>query len=765
MSAISPEQWREISPLLDSALSISEEERGTWLATLRVERPDLAEVLETLLDEHRVLAEERFLLHDPPRPNQHTVTGQIVGAYRLVSQIGKGGMGNVWLAERADGRFDRQVAVKFLHFALASQAAVERFKREGKILGQLGDPHIAELIDAGVTHSGEPYLVLEYVRGKQIDEYCDERTLEVGARVRVFLDVLSGVARAHANLTVHRDIKPSNVLVSDSGDVKLLDFGIAKLLGATNSVAATQLTLEGGGGMTPLFAAPEQVTGSAITTATDIYALGALLYLLLTGRHPLGPGPHSPAVLIKAIVDVEPPRASDAVEAINAESTAVKRRSTSEKLRRQLRGDLDTIIAKTLKKNPAERYSSVTALADDLRRYLKHEPISARPDTIGYRTAKFIRRNRTAVTLSALTLLATITGVSSTVIQARTARRQRDLAFRERDRANRISEFVTNMFKVADPSEARGNSVTAREILDKASKEIDPGLANDPGLQAEMMHVMGNVYRRLGLYSTAQSLLERSVDIGRRADGPRSPEVLSAMNDLATVLVEQTRPTDAEKLQREALDLEQGSLGPENPITLSTMSDLATSMLEEGRYAEAVDLATRVLQTQSRLLGTYDARTLGTMYNLAIGLGRAGHFAESERLQRQAIDVGSRALGPDSPEVLNAMGNLGATLIFMGRYAEAETILQQTFQAQKRVLGLQHPETAHSAYNLACVSARQGHRDNALTVLREAIDYVPPRVLPKIETDADLASLHGDPRWTEIVAIAKDRTAEAKKAN
>jgi eukaryotic-like serine/threonine-protein kinase len=333
---------------------------------------------------------------------------------------------------------------------------------------------------------------------------------------------------------------------------------------------------------------------------------------------------------------------------------------------------------------------------------------------------------------------------------------------RERDRADHITAFMTDMFKVSDPSEARGNTITAREILDKASKDIDPGLANDPQLQAQMMHVMGNVYRRLGLYSVAQSLLERAVDVGRHADGPENPEVLSSMNDLATVLVQQTRPADAEKLQREALDLERHSLGTENPVTLSTMSDLATSLLEEGRYSEALDFANTVLETQRRVLGAYDARTLGTMNNIAIGLGRSGRLAESEKLQREAIEVGSRALGEDNPQVLNSAGNRGATLIFEGRYAEAEQILLSTFQAQKRVLGLQHPETAHSAYNLACVAARQGHPDQALAVLREAVDYVPPRVLPKIETDPDLASLHLDPRWREIIAIARQRTAAAK---
>src|SRR6202041_714368 len=297
-----------------------------------------------------------------------------------------------------------------------SRGGEERFKREGTILGRLAHEHIADLVDAGVSLSGQPYLILEYVEGDHIDRYCDDRMLNVEARVRLFLDVLVAVAHAHANLIVHRDIKPSNVLVSKDGQVKLLDFGIAKLLEAEGQEGlATLLTLEGGRAMTPEYAAPEQVTGAPVTTATDVYALGVLLYVLLTGQHPAGSGPHSPADLVKAIVDTEPTRPSGIVipARTNAKETttnAARRATTPEKLSRLMRGDLDTIVAKALKKNPQERYVSVTALADDLRRYLRHEPINARPDAITYRAAKFVRRNRTAVALTALALAATVAG-------------------------------------------------------------------------------------------------------------------------------------------------------------------------------------------------------------------------------------------------------------------------------------------------------------------------------------------------------------------
>src|SRR6202041_104227 len=312
-----------------------------------------------------------------------------------------------------------------------SRGGEERFKREGTILGRLAHEHIADLVDAGVSLSGQPYLILEYVEGDHIDRYCDDRMLNVEARVRLFLDVLVAVAHAHANLIVHRDIKPSNVLVSKDGQVKLLDFGIAKLLEAEGQEGlATLLTLEGGRAMTPEYAAPEQVTGAPVTTATDVYALGVLLYVLLTGEHPAGSGLRSVAELVKAIVDTEPKHPSDVVTTARdaseeITSNAARRTTTPEKLGRLLRGDLDTILAKALKKNPRERYASVTALADDLQRYLRHEPIAARPDTLTYRAGKFVRRNRIAVVLASLAFLAALAGVTGPVVQARRARAQR----------------------------------------------------------------------------------------------------------------------------------------------------------------------------------------------------------------------------------------------------------------------------------------------------------------------------------------------------
>jgi serine/threonine protein kinase len=414
MTKLRPDQWQAVSPHLDEALERTDEERAIWLASLRTENPTLASDLEILLREHRLLSEEGFLEKRAMElPGGPVEAGQTLGVYKLVSQIGHGGMGTVWLAERNDGRFERRVAVKFLHLALMGKGGEERFKREGSILGRLRHPHIAELNDAGVSRGGQPYLVLEYIEGDRIDHYCDHHRLDVGARIRLFLDVLQAVAQAHENFIVHRDLKPPNILVRTDGQAKLLDFGIAKLLDREGQAGESLLTVEAGRAMTPEYAAPEQLKGEAATTATDVYALGVLLYVLLTGQHPAGAGPHTPASLVKAIVETEPTRPSDIVTPArtNGETgtaNARKRATTPDKLSRLLRGDLDTIVAKALKKKPAERYASVTALASDLRRYLRHQPISARPDTLAYRAGKFLRRHRSSVTAALLAVVALI---------------------------------------------------------------------------------------------------------------------------------------------------------------------------------------------------------------------------------------------------------------------------------------------------------------------------------------------------------------------
>jgi serine/threonine-protein kinase len=720
MSTLSPDWWQAVSPYLDQALAMPEEERAAWLASLREQNPVLAGHLQTLLEEHRALSEERFLEQGPvPLPVQPGLAGQTIGAYTLVSLLGQGGMGSVWLAERSDGRFQRQAAVKFLSIALAGGGGAERFKREGSILGRLAHPHIGALLDAGVTPAGQPYLVLEHVEGEHIDRYCDQRRLNVEARVRLFLDVLAAVAHAHANLIVHRDIKPSNVLVSNDGQVKLLDFGIAKLLeGEGQAGAATLLTREGGGALTPQYAAPEQVTGGAVTTATDVYALGVLLYLLLTGQHPAGAGPHSTADLVKAIVDTEPRRLSDLVAPTGvglegATANAASRATTPDKLRRSLRGDLDTSVAKALKKNPQERYASVTALADDLRRYLTHEPIAARPDTLGYRAAKFVRRNRAAVALAALAFVASVAGVAGTLIQARTARAQRDFAFRELSLTEAVNDLNSFLLSDAAPS---GKPFTVNDLL-KQAEHIVERQQSDNAIRTELLISIGRQYATQDEDARARSVLEEAYKLSRGLAEPSTRAKASCA--WANALARAGDASRAEALLQEGLNevpeepqfvldrvfcllrgreiaghrgasqeaiarvqaaqhlLQQSPLRSDI-LELRAFMDLAEAYRDAGQQRESI---AAFEQASARLtsLGRDDTETAGTLFNnWALALGQLGRPLEAQPIFRRAIDI-SRADKTDetvSPILLN---NYARTLRELGRVDEAAGYAERAY--------------------------------------------------------------------------------------
>jgi len=529
MASLSPEAWRSISPYLDQALTLSPQQRAAWLASLRESSPELAAEVQALLDEFHQVEGEQFLEQSlRPLP---AIAGQTIGAYTLIAPAGEGGMSTVWVAERSDGRFERRVVVKCLKIALAGDGGGERFKREGSILARLSHPHIAQLLDAGVLPDGQPYLVLEQVDGDHIDRHADGHELDIESRVRLFLDVLSAVAHAHANLIVHRDLKPSNVLVSRDGQVKLVDFGIAKLIEDEGArPASPEITRESGGAMTLLYAAPEQVTGGTITTATDTYALGVLLYLLLTGRHPSGPGPHSPADLIRQIVERDPPCLSDAVADKN--------------LHRQLRGDLETIIAKAMKKDSRERYGTVTAMADDLRRYLLHQPISARSDTLAYRAAKFVRRNRTATALAALVLVVTLAGAVSTMIEVQKANRERAMAQR---RFSQVRQLANKVLKLDEVIRVLPGSTQARHEIVAVTKEYlealapeargDPDLAMEIGLAyaalAKAQGVPGQ--QNLGQYALADESLRKAESFLEpvRADSSRNQERLRTLVEIS----------------------------------------------------------------------------------------------------------------------------------------------------------------------------------------------------------------------------------------
>jgi serine/threonine protein kinase/tetratricopeptide (TPR) repeat protein len=690
--------------------------------------------------------------------------GQI-GPYRLLQLIGEGGMGEVWLAEQKTP-IHRTVALKLIKAGMDTKAVVARFESERQALALMDHPNISRVYDAGSTPEGRPYFVMEYVPGLPITEYCDKHRLTVKERLELFMQVCDGVQHAHQKAIIHRDLKPSNVLVVEQENKavpKIIDFGLAKATAQrlTDKTMFTELGVMMG---TPEYMSPEQADQSElnIDTRTDVYSLGVILYQLLVGVLPFEAKAlraQGMEAILRAIREQEPPKPSTKIRSMGPASadSAEKRREEPRSFARHLQGELDWITMQALEKDRTRRYGSPAELGADIERHLHDEPVFAHPPSAGYRAGKYFQRHRLGVAVAGVGVVLLFGFAVDQAVQLRRITR-------ERDRADRITEFMTSMFKVSDPSEARGNSITAREILDKASTDIDTGLTKDPELQAHLMNVMGNVYINLGLYSRAQSLYEHTIEIRRRVLGPEHPDTLSSMNNLASVLDHQGRYAEAEKLYRETIDVKRRVLGPEHPDTLTSMWGLCVVLDHQGRYAEAEKLDRETIDVKRRVLGPEHPDTLRSMITLGNILTDEGRYPEAEKLDRETLQVESRVLGLEHVDTLMSMSNLGTILMEEAHYAEAEKLYLETLDVQKRILGPEHPDTAITTYNLGCIAAHLNQRDKALALLREAVDHgLPVAGDLQMDKDPDLKSLHGDPRFAALVVHAKERAAATQK--
>jgi serine/threonine protein kinase len=586
-----------------------------------------------------------------------------IGPYRLVEMVGAGGMGEVWRAEQT-APFHRTVALKLIKAGMDTREVVARFESERQALALMDHPTIAKVFDAGSTPQGRPYFVMEYVQGVPITLYCDKHRLTTEQRLELFIRVCEGVQHAHQKAILHRDLKPSNILVSevDGKPVpRIIDFGVAKAT-AQRLTPGTLYTQLGSMVGTPAYMSPEQADsgGVDVDTRTDIYSLGVVLYELLVGALPLDFTKTPPDRFRTRLreEDVQRPSTRVRASADTSSTTAQARGTELPALLRELRGDLDAITLKCLEKDRARRYATPAELAADMGRYLRHEPVVARPAGLVYRTRKYARRHRIAVAVATGLVAVLAAFVVLQRVQLQRTRLERDRANRERDRATRITDFMTGMFNVSDPSEARGNTITAREILDKASKDIGAGLSKDPEAQAQMMQVMGNVYRDLGLYARAQPLLDRSVEIRRRVLGPDHPDTLLSMDDLGTDLDALGDYAEAEKLERETLEISRRVLGPEHPDTLKSMTNLAIVLSREGRNAEAEKLERETLEISRRVLGAEHPQTALSIYHLGVIAANRGNRTEALSLLRQALDHGlfpTDALGMEEDNDLKSL--------------------------------------------------------------------------------------------------------------
>ena len=673
---------------------------------------------------------------DPETPETQTTEGERssvpecpIGPYKLLKELGRGGMGAVYLAARADEHYQKRVAIKIIKAGTDSAEVVRHFRRERQILAGLDHPNIARLLDGGATEDCLPYIVMEYIQGQSLHEYCDSRRLPIVERLKVFQQVCSAVAYAHRNLIVHRDLKPSNILVTAEGVPRLLDFGIAKLLNPEVSGEAPTAT---GLVLTPEYASPEQARGENVTTASDVYSLGVLLYELLTGHRPYRLKTRQPLEVLRAVCEEEPERPSTIVErteevtegsstvAVTPEGVGRMRDATPERLRRGLRGDLDDIVLMALRKEPQRRYQSVEALSEDVRRYLEGLPVKAGKGTAIYRAGKYVRRHAVGVTAAAALVLLLVTlAVTMTVQSARLAR-ERDRAARERDKADKVSAFLVDLFKVSDPSEAKGNTVTAREILEKGAEKIAGQLKEQPDVKAALMDTMSRVYDALGLYDKALTLGEEALALRRQSLGNERVEVAQSLQNLANVLEDKGDYTKAETLYREALAIRRTLLGNEHPDVAGTLNNLALILQDKGDYPGAEAIYREVLAMRRKALGNEHPEVAMSLHNLAGLLLVKGDYAGAEPLYREALAM-KRKIQDNSPSVADSLDGLAGVLYSNGDYAGAEVLFRETLTIRRKLLGNEHPYVARTLNGLAGVLYAEGDYAGAEAVQREVL--------------------------------------------
>lgn len=758
-----PENWEKIKEVFAAALECHPGQRAAFLDEVCAQDAALRAEVESLLSAHANPVD----LSNSPWPDPFVETsleGQTIGPYRLIKKLGEGGMGQVWLSEQTSP-VRRQVALKLIRGSIIHSALLQRFQAERQSLAIMEHPAIAKVFDAGTTPQGQPYFVMEYVEGLPITNYCDQKKLSVRERLRLFIQVCDGIQHAHQKAIIHRDIKPANILVVEvdgKPTPRIIDFGLAKAM-VPAAAGETLFTQVGAILGTPGYTSPEQADPAIqdIDTRTDVYSLGVVLYELLTGTLPFDPETfkkQSFDKILHRLRDEDPPIPSArASKESKASSSHAERRGTSpQQLTTQLRGDLDWITMKALERDRDRRYGTPSELAADIERHLENRPVIACPASAGYRLKKYLRRNRVAVGVGAGTLALLI---AFTVVQAIQLRR----TTRERDRANRVTDFMKNMFTVSDPSEARGNSITAREILDKSSKEIESGLSQDPLLQAQMMDIMGEVYLNLGLYPKAQSLFEQAVRIHREHLGLRSRETLDSMNKLVWVFLEQGQFEKAEKLERETLALRRELFGPEDRDTLDSQMNLANALFGEGRYAESAQVDQEALAIRRRVLPE-DHSTLSEMSNLGVTLAAMGRYREADDVYTQALAIMNRTLGPEHPETIKAISNLADNYDKEGRLAESEEITRRTLDIRRRILGPDHPDTLQNAGDVGTLLYEQGryaeaekmHRETLANQKRITGPEHPNTLLTMDNLANDLAALH---RYPEAEQLSRETWA------
>lgn len=796
MKNLTQDRWFQIDSLFQEVLEQSPETRYRYLSDACGEDTDLRNHIEKLLQVHeeagQVLGDSVDSFAAPLIPGllseveetgqQDQTIGSQIGPYEIKEIIGQGGMGTVYLAEKKDAPYGKKAALKLVRRGMDSKDILKRFHNEGQILASLEHAGIARLFDGGIHEDGRPYFVMEYVEGEPVHSYCDKKKLSIKERLRLFKNVCKAVHYAHQNLVVHRDIKPANVLVTQDGTVKLVDFGIAKLLASDGMGLASSHTQTGMKVMTPEFASPEQVQGRAITTASDVYSLGILLYLLLTGRKPYRFESTSMLEIERIVCETEPIRPSEAASGsplpspgvvettFDLNQSAQLRAKNIDVLKKELRGDLDRIVLKALRKEPERRYRSVLELSDDLDNYLNGKPVLARPAAFLYRTQKFIRRNRWGVIAAAIAVLSILSGLVIVSWQANIARTERDIAQNEAAKAKATQDYLVNLFEAADPAQTRGEEITAREIVERGIEQLDEDLAGEPEVHAEMLKVLGRVEMALGDYSQSAKLLEEAFHKTRNLQGKEHINYATVSALLGESMRRLGNYDRADSLFRNAIDIRSKHIEGDDEEIAWNMNRLASVQIFKGNFDEAEALYDQSLEMRQRLFGNqsnevaenlnnmgwlyHQARDLdkaetalrksllireqlyesphpsiaSTTNNLAGVLRSKGNLSEAEFYFKQALEQERELHGNDHPRVTTAMSNLSLLHLDMARYKEAAKQYQEILEKNRQQLGPDHLYVGLALMRLATALLEDGKSDEALSHIDEMLEIFRSKV-------------------------------------
>jgi eukaryotic-like serine/threonine-protein kinase len=699
MSDFIEAQWQRLSEILDQALGLAESERAQWLAALEQKDPDTAAQVTRMLavqarDGYSNFLSKPLSIHSE-LPATPSLAGRVVGNYILEAEIGHGGMGSVWRARRADGRVEGYVAIKFLNSAWLGRDGQARFRQEGNLLARLDHPNIARLIDAGVFDEVHPYLVIEYVDGLPIDEYCEREHLGLEACLQLFRAILSAVGHAHSHLIVHRDIKPSNIFVTHGGVIKLLDFGIAKLVDVSDEAVPRKTSVRA---LTPQYAAPEQLLAGPVTTQTDVYALGLVLYLLLTGRHARPQDAQGAAALMRAVIDEDPPRASTAAEDSGR--------------RRALDGDLDNILAKALKKVPGERYSNAPAFSDDLRRFLSQEPVTAGPDTARYRVIKFVQRHRGAVATSVLTGITLVLAIVITTTQWFDARHQRDVARVQLQRAVAFGDLVSI---VLNESGHAGEALTTAQLLERGEKLVRSEFASSAGLRSQLLFTLAQLYSHVGATEKQRTLYRESYDLAMHS-GDSGLVALSGCASAAADTVSGFGRDAAQRVQLLLAELPRDSENDEVRAACWQYASTIARFSGDGAAALADSERAGKLREASPSGGTEWGR-LSSMIMLADARREAGQLGRADQTYAHVAGELTRIGVEDSGFAVTLYGNWGSLLVNLGMPARGAQLLERARMIEQGYA----PSDAFLATNYAAALLSLGRAADARDVLSAAL--------------------------------------------